>query len=89
MQKALPMSFLRKRPAKPDGKVAKHLMEVEEAALQAAAVHPNSMARQVTETNKIIRREGLVRDSSGEKRSPFIFFRSEIINQGLAVGCKQ
>ena len=73
MRKALPMSSLRKRPAKPDGKVAKHLMEVEEAALQAVAVHPSSMARQVTETNKIIR-EGLLRDSSSEKVSPFIFF---------------
>jgi len=66
MQKALPMSFLQKRPAKPDGKVAKPLMEVEEAALQVAAVHPSSMARRVTETNKIIR-EGLLRDSSREK----------------------
>lgn len=73
MQKALPMSFLRKRPAKPDGKVAKHPMEVEEAALQAVAVHPSSMARQVTETNKIIR-EGLLRDSSSEKGESIYLF---------------
>jgi hypothetical protein len=70
------MSFLRKRPAKPDGKVAKHLMEVEEAAaLQAAAIHPSSMARQVTETNKIIR-EGLLRDSSSEKGESIIYLFS-------------
>ena len=73
MQKALPMSFLRKRPAKPAGKVGKPLMEVEEAALQVVAVHPSSMARQVTETNKIIR-EGLLRDSLGEKVSHLSFF---------------
>jgi hypothetical protein len=59
-------------------------MEVEEAALQAVAVHPSSMARQVTETNKIIR-EGLLRDSSSEKGESIIFFRSEIINQGLTI----
>jgi hypothetical protein len=67
------MSFLRKRPAKPDGKVAKHPMEVEEAVLQAVAAHPSSMARQVTETNKIIR-EGLLRDSSSEKGESIYLF---------------
>lgn len=55
MRKALPMSSLPKRLVKPGGKVERLPMVVEEAAhLQAVAVHPSSMARQVTETIEII-----------------------------------
>jgi hypothetical protein len=56
MRKVLPMNSLPKRLVKPDGKAVKPPMVVEEAVhLQAVAIHPSSMARQVTETNRIIK----------------------------------